>query len=495
MSTTPEQPQQHVQPHAPRPQPSPAPQAAVPPPYVARPQGAPAPYLQQTTHHAASHAQSAPIAQPGPTAQPAATAPSTGDRPASPLDVFRAPAAATPTPPAARSERPRWWPVVGVAAATALAASLTTLGVASALDDEPTAAPASVASLDPAESQTVPVSGSDAQDPDWQAVADAVRTSVVAIDVRTAQGAGTGSGVIVDDEGHVLTNDHVVGDAVDGGLQVTLSDGRVYEATIVGLDPTTDLAVIQLVDAPDDLTPAVLGDSDALDVGEAVMAVGNPLGLDSTVTTGIVSALHRPVSTSDGADETVVTNAIQIDAAVNPGNSGGPLFDASGQVVGITSSIASLSSGGGQAGSIGLGFAIPANLADRIGAELIEDGTAEHAFLGVSLSDGTGTADGTTRRGAVVEQVTGDSPAAAAELQSGDVVVAIDGQAVNGAESLTAFVRELAAGTEVTLTVVRDGEALDVPVTLATREEPTAPQPQEEEQGGGLFDRLPGQGG
>ncbi|WP_182112109.1 S1C family serine protease [Actinotalea sp. JY-7876] len=407
------------------------------------------------------------------------------------------------TPSRPVTTRPGWWPVVGVAAGTALVASLATFGVTAALDDDGSAArPASVASLGRDESSTtVPVAGSSSQDPDWQAVADAVRDSVVAIDVRTQSGSGTGSGVVVDAEGHVLTNDHVVGDAVDGGLRVTLADGRVYEATIVGLDPTTDLAVIQIQGAPDDLVPAVLGDSDELVVGEGVMAVGNPLGLDSTVTTGIVSALDRPVSTTGGDDETVVTNAIQIDAAVNPGNSGGPLFNASGEVVGITSSIATLSSGG-QGGSIGLGFAIPANLADRIGAELIEDGTAEHAFLGVALSDGTATAEDVTRRGAVVEQVTAGSPAADAELATGDVVVAIDGQPVSGAESLTAFVRALPAGTEVTLTVVRDGEALDVPLTLATREEKSATPNQEQEQGdrdrrprGDLFDRRSGSQG
>ncbi|HMO12075.1 MAG TPA: trypsin-like peptidase domain-containing protein, partial [Actinotalea sp.] len=155
-------------------------------------------------------------------------------------------------------------------------------------------------------------------------------------------------------------------------------------------DPPTALAVIALADPPSDLRPAVIGDSDSVAVGEAVMAVGNPLGLSSTVTTGIVSALDRPVSTSDGGS-TVVTNAIQIDAAVNPGNSGGPLFDSEGRVIGITSSIAALSR---SSGSIGLGFAIPSNLADRIAAELLADGSASHALLGVSLSDGTATADG-----------------------------------------------------------------------------------------------------
>lgn len=372
--------------------------------------------------------------------------------------------------PEARARRPRWAPMAATATAAALLASLATAGLTGAFTPEDAATAPSVATLGQQESSTVPVSGSTADQPDWEAVAAAVRPSVVAIDVRTAAGEGKGSGVLLDTKGNILTNDHVVGDAADGGLQVTLADGRVFEATLVGTDPATDLAVIRLVDPPKDLSPAVLGDSDDVAVGEAVMAVGNPLGLDSTATTGIVSALDRPVSTSDGQSETVVTNAIQIDAAVNPGNSGGPLFDASGEVIGITSSIASLSNGS-SAGSIGLGFAIPSNLADRIAAELLADGSAEHAFLGVSLSDGTATADGTTRRGAVVEQVTAGSPAAEAELQAGDVIVAVGSDPVNGAESLTAFVRELAAGQEVTLTVVRDGRPTEVHVTLATRED------------------------
>lgn len=406
-------------------------------------------------------------------------------QPAGQPDPWRPPAVQRDPAPAHHRSRPGWLPVVGVAATTALVASLATVGVTTALGDAAAPTPASVATLEQDASVTVPVAGSSAEDPDWQAVAAAVRASVVAIDVLTQAGSGTGSGVIVDAEGHILTNDHVVGDAVADGLRVTLADGRVHQATIVGLDPTTDLAVIVLDDPPADLVPAALGDSDEVEIGEPVMAVGNPLGLDSTVTTGIVSALDRPVSTSDGRSQ-VVTNAIQIDAAVNPGNSGGPLFDASGEVIGITSSIASLSQGGGTAGSIGLGFAIPANLADRIGAELIEDGSAEHAFLGVSLSDGTATADGTTRRGAVVEEVGDGSPAAEAQLQVGDVVVAIDGDPVNGAESLTAFVRERTAGAEVSLTVVRDGESLDVVVRLATREE--VPEREQERERGGLVD-------
>ena len=417
---------------------------------------------------------------PEPSAPPAAPVPLAAPAPSA---FFGEPAPA-PVPVVAQAERPRtrWLTLATTAVAAALAASLATAGLTGAFDQDQPAAPAP-STLQQQESTTVPVSGSTSDQPDWESVAAAVRDSVVAIDVRTAAGAGTGSGVIIDSEGHILTNDHVVGDAVEGGLQVTLADGRVYEATIVGTDPTTDLAVIQLSEAPEDLTPAVLGDSDSLVVGAAVMAVGNPLGLDSTVTTGIVSALDRPVSTSDGSDQAVVTNAIQIDAAVNPGNSGGPLFDATGEVVGITSSIASLSSGSGTAGSIGLGFAIPVDLANRVGAELIEDGAAEHAFLGVALTDGTATADGTTRRGAVVQEVTAGSPAGEAGLQAGDVVVGIDEQPVNGAESLTAFVREHAAGSTATLTVVRDGSAAPVDVTFAAREDATAPSGSKDKQG------------
>jgi putative serine protease PepD len=368
------------------------------------------------------------------------------------------------------TERRRAWvPVVSAAAAAAVVASVGTAGLVVALDDDGTTSTLAEVGQQPS-TTAAPVSSSSSQNPDWEAVTQAVAPAVVAIQVQTQAGGGEGSGVVIDDQGHVLTNNHVVEGAVDDTVQVTLSDGRLFEATIVGLDPATDLAVVQLEDAPDDLQPATLGDSEDVIVGESVLAVGNPLGLANTATTGIVSAVDRPVSASGTTGGTsVVTNAIQIDAAINPGNSGGPLFDAQGRVIGITSSIASLSSGGSQSGSIGLGFAIPVNLAKSIGEQLISDGTAEHAFLGVSLSDATATADGTTRRGAKVEEVTDGSPAAEAGIRAGDVIVAIDGNAVGGAESLTAFVRELAAGAQSTVTVVRDDEALDVDVTLATR--------------------------
>jgi putative serine protease PepD len=382
-----------------------------------------------------------------------------------------------------RTRNRTWVPVVSAAAAAALLASLGTAGAISLTSDE--GGPASLADVGQTTSQSVPVKSSTVENPDWTSVTSAVQESVVAIQVESQGGGAEGSGVVLDSEGRILTNNHVVADAQT--VQVTLSDGRVYEADIVGTDPTTDLAVVQLTDPPSDLKPAKFGDSSDVVVGEPVMALGNPLGLANTATTGIVSALDRPVTASaeDGSDQ-VVTNAIQIDAAVNPGNSGGPLFNASGEVIGITSSIATLSGGmaSGSSGSIGLGFAIPSNLATQIGDQLKADGTAEHAFLGVSLQDATATADDITRRGAGVVEVTPDSPAGDAGIQQGDVIVAIDGDAVNGSASLTAFVREKAAGDESVLTVVRDGSTQEITATLAVKEESATPdQGQQGQQG------------
>jgi putative serine protease PepD len=385
------------------------------------------------------------------------------------VNPYAAPATASDgQPPKARNRA--WVPVVSAAAAAALLASLGTAGAISLTNGSDD--PSSLAAVGQSTGENVPVKSSTVENPNWTSVTSAVQESVVAIQVESQGGGAEGSGVVLDSEGRILTNNHVVADA--STVQVTLSDGRVYEADIVGTDPATDLAVVQLTDPPSDLKPATFADSSEVVVGEPVMALGNPLGLANTATTGIVSALDRPVTASaeDGSDQ-VVTNAIQIDAAVNPGNSGGPLFNASGEVIGITSSIATLSGGmqSGTSGSIGLGFAIPSNLATQIGDQLKDDGTAEHAFLGVSLQDATATADGVTRRGAGVAEVTPDSPAGDAGIQDGDVIVAIDGDPVNGSASLTAFVREKQAGDESVLTVVRDGKTQEVTVTLAVRDE------------------------
>ena len=335
--------------------------------------------------------------------------------------------------------------------------------------------------------------------PDWESVTNAVANSVVAITVKTAEGTEMGSGVIYDASGHIITNHHVVGTASQ--IQVTLADGRIYDAELTGTDPATDLAVVQIVDAPDDLTVAQIGDSNQVVTGQDVMAIGNPLGLSSTVTTGIVSAINRPVVTeqkdqpdqsqggSPGGSSTpglggvlqpsqsstkTCTNAIQIDAAVNPGNSGGPLFDETGKLIGITSSIATLgssSSGSSASGSIGIGFAIPGNLAVKVADQLIENGTATHAFLGVALDNGSEKADGETRAGAKVTTVEPDSPAAKAGIEVGDVITAIDGKTTNQPAALTGFVRQYSAGDTVKLTVIRNGEKKEIEVTLVERKD------------------------
>ena len=317
------------------------------------------------------------------------------------------------------------------------------------------------------------------QAPDWEAVSAAVSNAVVSIAVATDKGEALGSGVIFDKEGHIITNNHVVAGA--SKIQVTLADGRVYDAETTGTDPATDLAVIQLKDAPDNLTVAQLGDSDKLTTGQDVMAIGNPLGLSSTVTTGIISALDRPVVNSQGEDgsggrsssSAVYTNAIQIDAAINPGNSGGPLFDEKGQVIGITSSIATMSrsSSEGGSGSIGIGFAIPVKLADKVAKQLIKSGTATHAYLGVTLDTAGATADGEKRGGAKITSVESGSPADKAGLKTNDVVIAIDGKTTAQGSALTGYVRQYSANDKVKLTIIRDSKKQDIDVTLAERKD------------------------
>lgn len=358
-----------------------------------------------------------------------------------------------------------WLPVTTAAVGAGLVGSLLTASLTGAFDSRELATgtpvpTATAPSATPAATTSV----------NWQEIAANVRPAVVAITAKTASGGGEGSGVIIDGSGRIVTNDHVVNGAQQ--LSVTLSDGRILPAKVLGTDPTTDLAVIALADPPSDLTYAKFADSEKVHVGDPVMAVGNPLGLDSTVTTGIVSALDRPVSTAgQGTDpfsrpDPVVTNAIQVDAAINPGNSGGPLFNTAGEVIGINSSIAAMA--GGQSGSIGLGFAIPAQVAQNVSTQLIADGKVDHARLGVSMSSTSVEAEGVMRRGAKIEQVVKDSAAEKAELRAGDVITAFNGKAVNGAEALTGFVRAQKVGSEAKLSIVRDGVVKEVSVTLAS---------------------------
>lgn len=306
---------------------------------------------------------------------------------------------------------------------------------------------------------------------DWTAVAKEVSDSVVAIDVATSDGEAKGSGVVISDKGYIATNNHVISGAQQ--IQVTLASGAVYSAKVVGTDTTTDLAVIKLDNPPSDLKVAEFADSDNLAVGEAVMAIGNPLGYDDTATTGIVSALNRPVTVTDDDNNAIVTNAVQIDAAINPGNSGGPTFNAAGQVIGINSSIASTASSSGTAGSIGIGFAIPSNLVKRVTNEIIDNGSVKHVALGITIKSSSVEADGVIRGCAQVQAVTDGGPASKAGVKAGDSIVAFNGKAVNNNYSLLGYVRASAMGDKVKLTVVRGGNTMDLEVTLDQEETKT----------------------
>jgi putative serine protease PepD len=327
------------------------------------------------------------------------------------------------------------------------------------------------------------VAQANASAPNWSVTAAVVSPSVVAITVTGSQGGGQGSGVIFDTSGHILTNNHVVTAGGTGStISVTLSDSRTYAATVVGTDPSTDLAVIKLTNAPTDLKAIALGDAATLKVGDQVMAVGNPLGLAGTVTTGIVSALNRPVTTTTDPStdplgqapttDPVVTNAIQTSAAINPGNSGGALVNPAGQLVGINSAIASLGSSTGsssQSGNIGIGFAIPVNEARSIAAQLITSGTATHAYLGVSSKDGT-VADGSAQRAAaILATVVAGTPADKAGLHVGDAIIDVDGNSIDGSLSLVAQVREQPVGAKVTLKIIRGGHTSNITLTLINK--------------------------
>jgi putative serine protease PepD len=391
-----------------------------------------------------------------------------------------------PSPPGRREpRRPGWGGVLGVGVASAALASLLTAGIVLQTQN-PTTTVATSASTPTVKA---PVTSSNSSTPDWGAVAKAVEPSVVAVKVTGQSGSGEGSGVILDKTGRIVTNNHVVS-GVGAGATVTvvLSSGDSYPASVVGTDSATDLAVIKLTNAPSNLTPAVFGNSTSVSVGDPVMAVGNPLGLAGTVTTGIVSATDRPTttqaeSTDPNADpnaagsggETVVTNAIQTDAAVNPGNSGGALVDSQGRVIGIPSSIASLSSGsplGGEAsqsGSIGLGFAIPVDEVQDVTSQLIKGGTVAHSWLGVGPEDGTVKVGGASRDAAILKDIVSGSPAQKAGLKTNDAVTAVDGKPVNSALSLVGLLRERKVNTAVVLTVVRGGKTSQVTVTLGSR--------------------------
>jgi putative serine protease PepD len=262
-----------------------------------------------------------------------------------------------------------------------------------------------------------------------------------------------GSGFVYDASGHVITNYHVVHGATS--LTVTLADGSRHDATVVGTDPSTDLAVLK-VEAPSaELHPLVLGDSSDVAVGDGVVAIGSPYGLEETVTSGIVSALGRTIESTNGYS---IPGTIQTDAAINHGNSGGPLLDLRGHVIGVNSQIESESGG-----NTGVGFAIPSNTVRSVADQLVAGDQVEHAYLGVSLQGST--SDG----GAQIGSVTEGSPAARAGLEAGDVITALDGDTIDTADALTATVAAKSPGDEVQVTYTRDGESHTAQVTLGTR--------------------------
>jgi S1-C subfamily serine protease len=301
---------------------------------------------------------------------------------------------------------------------------------------------------------------------------------VAFIQAGTSSGAATGSGFVIDDEGHILTNAHVVEGA--DKIQVEIGeDGEPRDAELVGMDPSSDVALLD-VEENDDLTPLELGDSSGVQVGDPVVAIGNPFGLDRTVTSGIVSAKQRQIQAPNGFS---ISDVIQTDAAVNPGNSGGPLLDAGGRVIGINSQIATDSGG-----NDGVAFAVPIATAKEVADQLLANGSVERAYLGISGGDISATVaeslDLPVDHGVIVEQAYDGGPADDAGLRGateqatiqgqtvpagGDIITAIDGSEIAGMEDVISTVNAAKPGDELTLTVIRDGERQDLKVTLGER--------------------------
>ncbi|MBZ5740113.1 S1C family serine protease [Nocardioides mangrovi] len=366
---------------------------------------------------------------------------------------------APPRPP--RGRVPGWlWPVVCVLALVlgvlggALGAVVVdrideqTGTVAGGLDDVDTVTEAPL----PAENGSV------------AAVARKLLPSTVQISAEYdgQRGGATGSGFVLDRQGHIITNNHVVADAAsdDGPIEIVDEDGDRYDATVVGRSSVYDIAVLFAPEAKH-LTPASLGSSQRLVVGESVVAFGSPLGLSSTVTAGIVSALHRPVTTGgDSGDDSSYINAVQTDAAINPGNSGGPLVDLQGQVVGVNSAIATTGgSAGGESGNIGVGFAIPIEQVRVTADQILRTGKAQYPVIGAQVRTGG-------QNGAEVDEVNPGTPAEKGGLEKGDVIVEVDGQRVTDGISLIVAIRAHQPGDTVTFTVDRDGDQKSVTVTL-----------------------------
>jgi len=368
----------------------------------------------------------------------------------------------TPAPAAGKPKRRGLALVALTALLVGTAGGVGGAAVYSATNDSASNTPSVTAPLNG--NQAAPAS---APDGSVQNAAAKVLPSVVKIAVANSQGAATGSGIVISKDGLVVTNNHVVaGAGNDATISVMLNDGRTVPATIKGTDPLTDLAVIHVTAT--DLTPATLGQSGKLAVGQGVVAIGSPFGLEATVTSGIVSALNRPVTSGDEQqDSTTVFPAIQTDAAINPGNSGGALIDLAGQVVGINSAIKTAGgSGQSEGGNIGLGFAIPIDQAKPIIDELVAKGKATHARLGVTVGDAQST-DGLTT-GARLGEVTSGGAADKAGLHAGDVVTAVDSKAIASGDALVATVRSHRPGDQVKVTFTRAGKSQSITATLGS---------------------------
>lgn len=311
-----------------------------------------------------------------------------------------------------------------------------------------------------------PLVDSSLSEPDWGALAEAVKPATVTVRATGGEQGSQGAGFIYDDRGHVVTNAHVV--SGHDSFSVQLDNGFIVDATMAGMDVPTDIAVLTMTNPPSDLKPASLGNSEEVFVGQPVAAIGNPLGLSQSMTTGIVSAVNRPVSTEEGGGvgQKIVTNAIQIDAATNEGNSGGALFDGQGRVIGVTSALASDTGTEGEVKSSGIGFAIPINLVKQIADQLIEDGHAHHAWLGVNTQSVWVKAGEISQLGAQVTEVEKSSPASRAGILAKDTIIAVGDNPVISETSLLGTIHEYQPGDVVTVELVRGTQTLSLDVIL-----------------------------
>ncbi|MDT4939202.1 MAG: putative serine protease PepD [Pseudonocardiales bacterium] len=394
-----------------------------------------------------------------------------GGYPPPPPSGDTTPAATAPSP-AARSRRT----VLTAAAVAAVVGGGAGAAAVAVLGDSGSTVSAAAASGLLRSASTAPAAKPDGS---ISAAAARIGPSVVTLDVAGQQQQDTGSGVIIRADGYVLTNNHVVSAASGGGtITVTLTDGRRASGRVVGADAPDDLAVVKV--GLTGLTAATFGSSSALVVGQTVVAVGAPLGLSDTVTSGIVSDIGRPVTTAGSDGTSAAFAAIQTDAAINPGNSGGPLVNLAGEVIGINAAIATDASSGGlqipgqqaQSGSIGIGFAIPSDESSRIAGELIATGKATHALMGLSVADAAATGS-TSQPGATVKTLDGGGPAAKAGLKVGDVVTMLQSPGITSAHidsaaALVAAVRSHAPGDTVTITYLRGSSTHTVQVVLGS---------------------------